>query len=307
MNEVPLQDWIGGGHYIEYDSHQIFVHTDGAVKKPDDMPSGADPTVDGVLICHGFPGSSWDWAEVVAQVSKHTRIVVFDMFGHGNTDKPMEGGFEENYSLFKQADLAEAVAKAEGLHNVILVSHDMGQTVGAELMWRQDQGKLSFKIHHAIVHNGSTLIDLVQLNQLQKDLLALPDEPFKEDLPREKFVEGLRGTFSKEHPGSDEILNIMTDQIMAKHGSRIMPVIIRYMTQRERNEPHWQGALTEFKSAPFSLYWGLQDPVSVESMPNRIKELRPSTDVHKWPDVGHWPPIEVPERIAKAIIDRLNG
>ena len=32
-----------------------------------------------------------------------------------------------------------------------------------------------------------------------------------------------------------------------------------------------------------------------------------SADLHKWPDVGHWPPIEVPERIAKAIIDRLNG
>ncbi len=27
----------------------------------------------------------------------------------------------------------------------------------------------------------------------------------------------------------------------------------------------------------------------------------------EWIDGGHWPPIEVPERIAKAIIDRLNG
>jgi len=27
----------------------------------------------------------------------------------------------------------------------------------------------------------------------------------------------------------------------------------------------------------------------------------------KWIDVGHWPSIEVPERISKAIIDRLNG
>lgn len=307
MNEVPLQEWIDGGHYIEYDSHQIFVHTSGAVPNPQDLPPGADPDVDGVLIIHGFPGSSWDWAAVVAEVSKHTRVVVFDLFGHGQTDKPLEGGFEENYSLFKQADLVEAVAKAEGLKNVILVSHDMGQTVGAELMWRHDQGKLSFKIHHALVHNGSTLIDLVQLNVLQKQLLDMPDEPFTDDLPREQFVEGLRGTFSKEHPASDTILNTMTDQIMTKHGSRIMPVIIRYMLQRKRNEPHWQGALTEFKSAPFSLYWGLQDPVSVEAMPNRIKEMRPSTDLHKWPDVGHWPSIEVPERIAKAILDRLNG
>ncbi len=307
MNEVPLKEWIDGGHYIEHDNNQIFVHTSGAVKNPADLPPGADPDVDGVLIVHGFPGSSWDFAAVVAEVAKHTRVVVFDLYGHGQTAKPMEGGFEENYSLFKQADLAEAVAKAEGLHNVILVTHDMGQTVGAELMYRHDHGKLSFKIHHVIVHNGSTLVNLVHLNELQKSLLAMPDKPFDEDLPREKFIEGMRGTFSKEHAATDEILNNMTDQIMEKNGSRLMPVIIRYMLQRKRNLEHWPTTLFEFKSAPFSLYWGLQDPVSVEDMANTIKEKRPSTDLHKWPDVGHWPPIEVPERIAKAIIDRLNG
>ena len=31
------------------------------------------------------------------------------------------------------------------------------------------------------------------------------------------------------------------------------------------------------------------------------------TDLHKWPDVGHWPSIEVPDRVAKAILDRLEG
>ncbi len=308
MSKLPsLQEWISGGHYIEHKDNQIFVHTSGAVPNSTNLPPGADPDVDGVLIVHGFPGSSWDWSGVVPIVAQHTRVVVFDLYGHGQSAKPMEGGFEENYSLFKQADLAEAVAKAEGLHNVILVTHDMGQTVGAELMSRQDAGKLSFRIHHAIVHNGSTLIDLVQLNILQKQLLALPEEPFTEDLPREQFVEGLRGTFAEEHAASEETLNIMTDQIMAKNGSRIMPVIIRYMKQRKENLEHWQGALTNFSSAPFSLYWGLKDPVSVEAMPNKIKKLRPSTDLHKWPDVGHWPSIEVPERIAKAIIDRLNG
>ena len=308
MSKLPgLQEWLDGGHYFEHDSNQIFVHTSGAVPNASDIPPGADPDVDGVLIVHGFPGSSWDWSGVIPIVAQHTRVVVFDLYGHGQTAKPMEGGFEENYSLFKQADLAEAVAKAEELHNVILVTHDMGQTVGAELMWRHDKGKLSFKIHHAIVHNGSTLVDLVHLNELQKKLLGMPDKPLAEDLPRENFVEGLRGSFSKEHAASDETLNIMTDQIMAKNGSRLMPVIIRYMLQRKRNLEHWPTTLFNFSSAPFSLYWGLQDPVSVEAMANKIKKERPSTDLHKWPDVGHWPSIEVPERIAKAIIDRLNG
>jgi pimeloyl-ACP methyl ester carboxylesterase len=42
-------------------------------------------------------------------------------------------------------------------------------------------------------------------------------------------------------------------------------------------------------------------------MVNRIKAWRPVTDVYKMPDVGHWPSIEVPDRIGKAILDRLGG
>jgi len=300
-----LQEWIGGGHYIEHRGHKIFVYTAGTAPKGDDVPIGADPDVDGVFIIHGFPGSSWDWSGIVPEVAKHTRVVVFDLWGHGQSDKPTDGKFEDYYSLYVQADLAEAVAKAEGLHNVILVTHDMGQTVGAELMARQDAGKLDLKLHHVIIHNGSTLVDLVQLNVLQKKFLALPDELLPEDMDREEFREGLRVTFG--HAASEETLNAMLDQVFAKQGSRLMPRICRYLIERKENLQHWQDALCNFSSAPFSVYWGLKDPVSVEPMADKIKKLRPSTDLHKWPDVGHWPSIEVPERIAKAILDRLNG
>ncbi len=225
MNEVPLQEWIDSGHYIEHRGHKIFVYTAGSAPSAEDLPPGADHDVDGVFIIHGFPGSSWDWAEVVAQVSKHTSVVVFDLWGHGQTDKPTEGKFEDYYSLFVQADLAEAVAKAEGLHNVILVAHDMGQTVCAELMARQDAGKLDLKIHHSIIHNGSTLVDLVQLNVLQKQFLAMEDKVLPEDMDREEFREGMRVTFG--HPASEQILTNMIDQIFAKQGSRLMPRICR--------------------------------------------------------------------------------
>ena len=65
----------------------------------------------------------------------------------------------------------------------MLVIHDMGQSVDSELMKRQQEGKLSFHINHAIDFNGSTLINLVQLNELQKALLAMPEEPLKSRWP----------------------------------------------------------------------------------------------------------------------------
>ncbi len=159
-----LQEWIDQGRFIEVNGNKIFIVTAGEAKMKGH----------GVLIVHGFPGSSWDWSGVVPQVAERTRVVVPDMLGFGRSDKPQTGTFEDHYSLFKQADLYEALAKKEGLTEVMLVIHDMGQTVGSELMKRQQEGTLSFKIRHAIVFDGSTLINLVNLLPMQKQALDAP-------------------------------------------------------------------------------------------------------------------------------------
>jgi hypothetical protein len=46
---------------------------------------------------------------------------------------------------------------------VILVAHDMGESVGCELMAGQDEGNLSFKIGNSIILNGSPLVAMVEL------------------------------------------------------------------------------------------------------------------------------------------------
>ena len=86
----------------------------------------------------------------------------------------------------RQADLYEAVAAAEGLKTIILVAHDMGQTVGLELMARQEEGKLPFRIKHAILLNGSTIVDLIETTPGQKASLKLPDRASSAGRPRRR-------------------------------------------------------------------------------------------------------------------------
>jgi len=54
-----------------------------------------------------------------------------------------------------------------------------------------------------------------------------------------------------------------------------------------------------------SVYWGVQDPVAVIAMADRIKTWSPTTDRYKIQESGHWPSIEVPDIIADAILARL--
>ena len=90
-----LQKWVDGGKYMKHRGLNVFVHSSGT----------APVKGHGVLVVHGYPGSSWDFSSVVAKVEKKTKIVVADMIGFGQSDKPLKGTFKDNFSLMKQADL----------------------------------------------------------------------------------------------------------------------------------------------------------------------------------------------------------
>ena len=75
-NDLPpvpdvLAKWRSEGTVKDINGYQIFVHTSG-------------PASDhGVLIVHGYPGSSWDWQGVVDRIGDRARVVVSDMRGFG--------------------------------------------------------------------------------------------------------------------------------------------------------------------------------------------------------------------------------
>ncbi len=295
--KVPksVQMWVDQGHYINFEGLRIFVHTSGK-----DAEEGH-----GVLIVHGYPGSSWDFSNVVAQVEGNTKVVVPDMIGFGQSESPLTGTFKENFSLMRQADLYEAVAKAEGLKNVVLVAHDMGQTVGAELMSRHEENRLSFHIKHAVILNGSTLIDLIQTTPGQEASLKMPDKALDKPAPSEEWYDDLRPTYGTKMQAKKDDLPMNLDsqvyQIYSKDGARVMSNIVRYLLERTEYYDRWVGTLTHFHSAPMTVIWGLDDPVALEPMANRIKAWRPQTTLFKLEGVGHWPSIEAPDVIAQVI------
>jgi pimeloyl-ACP methyl ester carboxylesterase len=291
MTEEPpgVRAWRESGHYLTTDGHDVFVVDQGS----------GEPTV---LILHGFPGSSFDWRRVVPLLAESSRVIAFDFLGYGLSAKP----FGARYSLFEQADLAEWVAAEAGVSRCALVAHDMGDTVAAELLMRATEGRLGFAVDRAILTNGSTFIDLAQLSPGQLALLSMPDEVLPEPMPLEMFRPGLAQTFSPDHPPSEEELDAMVWLIAREGGDRLLPRLIRYIEERRRNQERWTDGLVSF-AGPLSALWGAQDPIAIPAMVERLAELRPATDVEIWDDVGHWPSIEVPDRLAAAVVATLRA
>jgi pimeloyl-ACP methyl ester carboxylesterase len=293
-----LKKWREEGQILELQGKKIFVHDQGP--KVDDA----------VFIVHGYPGSSWDFQGVVERIGDKARTVVMDMRGFGLSEKPLEGTYQENYTLELQADLYVALAQKLGLKSVILVAHDMGQTVGLELMARFEESRTPFRIRHSILLDGSTLVDMIQLQPFQAQLLKELAVASDDDMPWQDIVDLFPGTFGKETKARDdfdEIVTCMSHQIDYDHGSRVMGSIGHYLKERKEEFGRWSRTLFTFKHAPMTVIWGVQDPVAVIAMADRIKKERPVTDLYKYEDSGHWPSIEWPDRIGDAIIARLGS
>ena len=89
--------------------------------------------------------------------------------------------------------------------------------------------------------------------------------------------------------------------------ARSVVALIRSLKERGEDFNRWSRTFFEFKKAPMTVIWGEQDPIAVVAMADRVKQNRPVTDLYKYPDCGHWPSVEYPDRIADAIIARLGS
>ncbi len=118
-------------------------------------------------------------------------------------------------------------------------------------------------------------------------------------------MKDLNDSFADTYPASDETLSIMADQILYNEGDRVFNRQIRYMGQRKEKLQRWQAGIINF-NGPVSMFWAEDDPVSVVKMAYAWKDMQPKIELHIWPGVAHWPMIDVPDRVAKVILDRYS-
>lgn len=283
-----VEAWAKRGAHHQALGHRVFVVDRGPTDA--ERPAGAP-----VLVLHGFPTSSHDWHQVLEELGRRHRVVLLDMLGYGLSDKP-----DQRYSLFDQADLVEAVARDLELDEVALVTHDMGDSVGGEILARSLDGVLPFDVARRVLSNGSIYIEMAQLTDGQQLLLSLPDERLTDGLGRDALADALRGTFAPGSVVPDADVEMAADLIVREGGDRLLPRTIRYVEERRQHEGRWTGAI-ERHPAPLTVVWGDADPIAVWPMAERLHEARPDATVVRLRDVGHYPMLEAPDAFTSAV------
>jgi len=278
-----LDAWRAGGERttvrLAAQDWQIFVRT-----------AGSGPWC---TLLHGFPTSSFDWHRVWDTVVARSRAVAFDFLGFGDSDKPAE----HEYSIQEQADLTEAIWRLLGVQATTLVVHDYAVSVAQELLARHAEGRLRVALSTVTFLNGGLYPELHRPQPAQLMLLDPEQGPqLGRLLTEETFGRGLARTFAPGHQPSADELREQWLAVRERDGHLIGHRLIRYIPDRQRHRDRWVGAL-ETTSVPRHFLWGDLDPVSGGHMADRIAERLPAADLVRFPDVGHWPQLEVPDAV----------
>jgi pimeloyl-ACP methyl ester carboxylesterase len=273
--------------------HQIHV-----VRRDGERPA--------LVLLHGFPSSSYDWRALWDEpILAGRALLAFDFLGFGLSDKPpggVSGVSGQPYSLSTQADLTEELVARYTDEPVFLVAHDMGTSVATELFAREIDGRGTIRLAGAALFNGSMLLHLAKPT-IGQQLLRSRAGPLAARLSTGRFFrQQLGSVFSPEHRLSPEEAADQWSLVTHRDGHRRSHELVGYMEERIRLADRWHGAIRDWPGE-LSLLWGMQDPVARPQVLRGLQDLRPGVRVTELADLGHYPQIEDPGRVAAVIAD----
>ncbi|XP_012329416.1 mesoderm-specific transcript homolog protein isoform X5 [Aotus nancymaae] len=261
-----LHSWKSSGKFFTYKGLRIFYQ--------DSVGVVGSPEI--VVLLHGFPTSSYDWYKIWEGLTlRFHRVIALDFLGFGFSDKPRP----HHYSIFEQASIVEALLRHLGLQNrrINLLSHDYGDIVAQELLYRYKQnrsGRLTIK--SLCLSNGGIFPETHRPLLLQKLL--------------------------KDGGVLSPILTRLMNFFVFSRG------LLQYINQRKKFRRRWVGALASV-TIPIHFIYGPLDPINPypEFLELYRKTLPRSTVSILDDHISHYPQLEDPMGFLNAYMGFINS
>lgn len=277
--------WKKKGKFLEIFGHQIFY-----------LQEGNGPNL---LILHGYPYNTFEWKSVWTTLTQHYNIITFDYLGLGFSDKPQN----HDYSFHEYCEMTNYLLDFLSVQETHVLSHDLGASIGQELLARDEKGQNNFKIQSLVYMNGGLFMDVYQPRFIQK-LLSKSPKPIgkllSKLLSKKKLDKTIKSVFGPDTQPSEVLLTQFWDIFTYKEGKSIGHLISRLVFDKFNHQDRWITAMQTTK-IPMCFINGPYDPNSGIHMANRYKELIPNPNVKLLnANIGHWPQIEDPKGVLAA-------
>jgi pimeloyl-ACP methyl ester carboxylesterase len=294
--DAELERWKAAGRHFDYLGFEVFFRNEG---------SGPP-----LLLIHGYPFNTWDWAPIWPTLTERFTVIAPDMLGMGFSDKP--GAYE--YSVPDHADMHEALLAHLGVTACHILAHDIGDSVGQEMLARHEFGEQSYgslRIESVTWLNGGLFNETYRPRLMQKVLSRTPLGDLASHSPNvllsqrvlERTINELFGPHTQPSPRMHELFNQILDY---NDGKRVTHKVGRFVNDRYLYRNRWVRAMRQTK-VPMRMIDGPADPNSGRHMADRYRQLIPNPDVVMLADeIGHWPQIEAPEAVLAALLEHID-
>jgi pimeloyl-ACP methyl ester carboxylesterase len=298
--DAELERWKDAGKHFDYLGFNIFYRAEG--RGPH------------LLLIHGYPFNTWDWAPLWNRLTERFTVIAPDMLGMGFSDKPV--AYE--YTVHDHADMHEALLAHLGVESAHILAHDIGDSVGQEMLARREfrqQAYGALRIESITWLNGGLFNETYTPRMLQKVMSRTPlgdiMSPFQGNPLSRRLIEPtLNELFGPDTKPSRRMLELFHQILEYNDGARVTHKVGRFVNDRYTHRNRWVRAMRQ-TDIPMRLIDGPADPNSGRHMAQRYLEVIPNPDVVMLDDnIGHWPQIEAPDAVLEnflAHVDRVNN
>ena len=254
-------------------------------------PSNAD---EAAVFVHGNPGPARDWAVLAARAGAFGRAVAPDMPGFGDADKP--AGFD--YTVPGYARHLKGVLGELGIRRAHLVLHDFGGPWG-----------LAWAAEHPDAFASAVLINTGVLLDYRWHYLA---RIWRTPVVGELFLAtttlpGLRLALRHGNPkGLPAAYTASMLQSFKDPGTRRAILRLYRATSRPGEAADQLAAALRPLNRPALVVWGAGDPYIPVRYARRQQEVFAGARVVILEASGHWPFIDDPDGVARAVLPFLR-
>jgi pimeloyl-ACP methyl ester carboxylesterase len=245
------------------------------------LDAGSGPPV---LFFHGIPDTSDVWAGSIRALKDRFRCIAFDLPGFGRSHA-VDGRFD--MSLANRADFVAEMLRKLGIDEPVrIVAHDAGGVwagvFAAAYPSRVERALFSI----SSIHPSFEWREGAKVNRMPV-IGELAMSAFNED----RFVAAV-SDFSG--PGRTEA---SMRQVFARVDGRMRRAILDFYRETEVAEfATWHPRyLAAMQGKPVRVVWGALNPAAT---PEDGVRSYPTDDLVVYPNAGHWPMLEEPERWA---------
>jgi len=262
------------------------------------VDSGSGPVV---LFIHGILGSQRQWAHLVDTMDDTHRVLVPDLFGHGESAKPLG-----DYSLSAHAAAMRDLLDHLGIERVTLVGHSLGGGIAMQFYYlfpeRVDRlvlvasGGLGREVN--VVLRAATLPGAAQVLSV---LASAPVLSRVDALGRGASKIGWRPSadLSEMWHGFSSLGNLESRRAFLATTRAVIDIGGQSISAHD----HLQGA----PPIPTLIVWGSKDRMIPASHALSVQRALPDCRVELFEGAGHFPHLDDPDRFASALRDFIAG